>query len=583
MKTNATNFDRRSFLKGGALLSGAAALAAFGVTNEAHAAYFGEALASTGNGSVPENWDYEADIIAIGAGGAGLSCAIEAKEQGVSCIVIESQSIPGGNSALCNGGIAIPGSPLQEEQGIDDNPDIMFEDLCAWFGTDYDEGYVRLLCDLNGGDLYDWLTGLGLEFLDSGLLQSNGHSRPREHHITPGTVIDTLAAAAEADTNQIHYNTTATALLRHPETGRMMGVMAETADDTVLYKANKAVLLCTGGYGHNQDLLAEWNFGPAAYDMTVFNGSLGQQGQGLMMAMSIGAQPRHLSYCGMLTVQHPEGSLGQACAMYHQGAVMVNLEGNRFVNEAQGYTNVWSELLAQPENVCYQIWDQQIADKCAENESGYYSQSKVEATGFLLTADTFEDLAAQMEIPVDAFVATMEQYNSDVDATGADSVFGREHISGTGDAPFALNQPPYYAFKTTSLVSSTYGGLKRWEGDHLQACDWNNDPIEGLYLAGNISDFCNMGIVPGTRRPINASGCSFGGAMSFGRYCCQEMAKLADWDSEEAAAAYEEAKAAREAAAAEARAAAPAEEEGVQCVTCHNDERKPGDENPHGY
>lgn len=583
-KASATTFDRRSFLKGGALLSGVAALTALGATNQAHASYFGTDVAATGNSAIPENWDFEADVIAIGAGGAGLACAIEAIEQGLSCIVLESQSIAGGNSALCNGGVAIPGSPLQEAQGIDDNPDIMFEDLCAWFGTDYDEGYVRLLCDLNGGDLYDWLTGLGLEFLDSGLLQSNGHSRPREHHITPGTVIDTLRDAAEAgENNQIHYNTTATALLRHPETGRMMGVVAETADATVLYKAKKAVLLCTGGYGRNKDLLAEWNFGPAAQEMTVFNGSLGQQGQGLMMAMSIGAQPRHLSYCGMLTVQHPEGTIGQACAMYHQGAVMVNLEGNRFVNEAQGYTNVWSELLAQPENVCFQIWDQQIADKCAENESGYYSQSKVEATGFLLKAATFEDLAAQMEIPVDTFVATMEQYNSDVDTTGADSVFGREHISGTGDAPFALNQPPYYAFKTTSLVSSTYGGLKRWEGDHLQACDWNNDPIEGLYLAGNISDFCNMGIVPGTRRPINASGCSFGGAMSFGRYCCQKIAELTDWESVDTAAVVAEAAEAKAAVKAEAAANAPAEADGVDCSACHTDGRDPEGENPHGY
>lgn len=523
-------FDRRSFLRGASVVGGAAALAALtGCTPQAVGGREDEKLVTAG-GTIPENWDYEADIIAIGAGGAGLSCAIEAKEQGVSCIVLESQGMAGGNSAICNGGIAIPGSPLQEKEGIEDSPDIMFEDLCAWFKEDYDEGYVRLLCDLNGGDLYEWLTGLGLTFLDTGLLQSNGHSRPREHHITPGTVIQTLLSHVEGGDNEIHYETCATALLRHPETGRIMGVVAEAGGRQVTYKAKKAVLLCTGGYGRNTDLLAEWNFGPAAKDMTVFNGSLGQQGQGLMMAMSIGAQPRHLSYCGMLTVQHPDGELGEACAMYHQGAVLVNLDGNRFVNEAQGYTNVWSELLAQPDNVCFQIWDQRIADKCADNESGYYSQSKVEQTGFLLKADTFEDLADQMGVPADAFVSTMERYNSDVAATGSDSVMGREHISGTGDAPFALNQPPYYAFKTTSLVSSTYGGLKRWEGDHLQACDWNNDVIEGLYLAGNISDFCNMGIVPGTRRPINASGCSFGGSLSFGRYCCQKIAELDNWD-----------------------------------------------------
>ncbi|MBS5449604.1 MAG: FAD-binding protein [Coriobacteriia bacterium] len=509
-----------------------AALAAAGVSASVMSS---KAFADAASTVIPENWDYEADIVAIGAGGAGLAGGVEARALGLSYIIVESTGIVGGNSALCNGGMALPGSPLQAELGIEDSPDQMFEDLCAWFGTDYDEGYVRMLCDLNGGDLYDWLTGLGIEFDKSGLLQSNGHSRPREHHVGPYEVIRVLDEKAQADGVEIHFETTATRIIRNPETGRVLGIKAVDADGNELYyKAKKALLLCSGGYGRNTEMLAEWNFGPAAREMTDFNGSVGQMGQGLIMAMAIGAQPRHLSYCGMLTVLNPDGGHAAECAMYHQGAILVNLQGQRFVNEAQGYTNVWSELLQQPENMCFQVWDDAIAAPCEENESGYYSMAKIRESGYLLEADTLDELADLMGFDAEAkeaFLASVEKYNADIDAEGKDTLFNREHISGTGAAPVKIETAPFYGFKTTSIVSSTYGGLKRWSGDMLQAEDVFGDVIEGLYLAGNISDFCNMGIVPGTRRPINASGCSFGGALSFGRKCVQEMAKLEDWDA----------------------------------------------------
>lgn len=517
----------------GFVAAGAAALAASGILGvNAGAATKAFAAEATQVG-VPEAWDFEADVVCVGGGAAGLACACEAHELDMEAIVLESQSFVGGNSALCNGGIAIPGSPLQEKLGITDSVDKMYEDLCAWFKTDYDDAYVRRMCELAGDGFYEYLTDyLGIEFDESGLLQSNGHSQPREHHVGPGKVVTALENKATELGVRIDFNTCATRIIRDPESGRVLGMQANDADGNVVYyKAKKAVCLATGGYGRNVDMLAEWNFGPAVYEMKDFNSAPGILGQGHIMAMAIGAQPRHLSYCGMLTVKNPDGGALAECAMYHQGGIMVNLEGKRFVNEGQGYTNTWSELLQQTDNVCFQVWDDAIAQKCAENESGYYSQSKVESTGLLLSADTYEELADLMGVPAEAFAATMEAYNSDVAEDGRDSEFGREHISGTGDAPFALDTPPYYAFKTTSVVSSTYGGIKRSSENLLEAEDVFGNTIDGLYLAGNISDFCNMGIVAGTRRPINASGLSFGGTMYFGRACAQDIATRENWDA----------------------------------------------------
>ena len=181
--------------------------------------------------------------------------------------------------------------------------------------------------------------------------------------------------------------------------------------------------------------------------------------------------------------------------------------------------------------MCYQVWDDDIAQACADNDSSYYSQAKCEATGLLLKGDTLEELAEAMGIPAETFVATVEKYNDDVTTTGVDSVYQRAHMAGTGATPPAIDTAPFYAFKTANVMCCTYGGLKRYPGDGLQAVTVMGDVIPSLYLAGSISDFCNQGCLPRTRIPINSSGTSLGGAMSFARKCAQEIAKLDSWDA----------------------------------------------------
>ena len=525
---------RRNFVVGGMAAAGMGALA-----SGATAALASEAASSAADGAqaapasllVPETWDAEADIIAVGGGAAGLAAGIEAGDQGLSCIILESQGICGGNSIRSNGGMAIPGSPLQQQMGIEDSADQMYDDLCAWFAHDYVPQYVRMLCDFNATMLYDWLTGMGVEFNEAGLVQSNAHSVPREHHTNMVAMFEALEGAARDKGAQIDFETHADHLIQDPATRRIVGVQATRGGQTLTYKAKKAVILCNSGYTRNADMLNQHIFGEGAehYIESAYDAP-GIDGSGVLMGQEVGADTRHMSYLSMLTVQNPDGNAHDACAMYHQGAVLVNLDGNRFVDESQGYTNVWSELDEQPDAVCFQVWDDDIAQACADNESSYYSQAKVAATGLLLQADTLEELADQMGVPADAFVATMEQYNADVSSSGVDSAFGRAHTAGTGATPPALDTPPFYAFKTTSVLCCTYGGLRRWDGDGLQAADVFGQVIPSLYLAGAISDWCNQGCIPRTRIPINSSGTSLGGALSFGRACAQAIAGLDSWD-----------------------------------------------------
>lgn len=516
--------SRRGFLKGAAVLAAGAAVAGVAGCSKADAAT---------ESWMPEKWDAETDMVAIGAGGAGLAAAVEAGDQGMSIIVLEHQPMVGGNSAICNGGMCCPGSPLQKEQGIEDSAEIMYNDLITYIKHDADKDYLKTLSEQQAR-LWDWLTGMGVQFKKEGLIATTGQSRAREHHVKPSEVIKALNDNAKAKGADIRLNTKATKFIQHPVSKRILGVVA-TAEDgsTINIKAKKAVLLCSGGYARNVEMLNKWVFGEGAddYVKTTYD-ALGQDGSGILMAMEIGAQTRHIDYINMLTAQNPKGKIGDACSMYHVGAVLVNKEGKRYVNEAQGYIGVWTETDAQTDNVCFQVWDEPIAAAYAENDSSYYSMKKIIATGLMLKANTLQELAGLMGVPADAFVATMNKYNGDVAASGKDSEFGRETLVSMAGKPLALKTPPFYAFETTNALVCTKGGIAQDKTG--QAVDVTGKTIPGLYLAGNVSGYCNFGIVPGTRQAVNTSGVGFGGAIALGRWCAEQIAKLDNWDAEKA-------------------------------------------------
>ena len=513
--------SRRSLIAG---MGVAAAGAACGASRAARAAETPDWMPA---------WDDEADVVAIGAGGAGLAAGIEARDQGMSVIVLESQESFGGNSARCNGGMCIPGSPLQAEQGIEDSPELMYEDLVAYTQEDNYPEFIKLTCEQQAL-LWDWLTGMGIEFKAESLIATTGQSVAREHHVGPYVAVETLYDNAVDRGADIRFSTPATHLVQNPVTKEILGVTAETPEGKEIHiKAKKGVLLCSGGYARSVEMLNKWIFGPGRAEqfMASCMDAPGQDGSGILMAMEVGADTRHIDYINMLTARNPKGTVNDACSMFHVGAVLVNKEGERFVNEAKGYIGVWTDVNAQTDSECFQIWDQPLYDEYADNDSHYYSMSKLTDSGLLLRADTLEDLAEQMGVPADTLVATMEKYNSDVEGTGKDSQFGREHLVSMAGVPMAIKTPPFYAWETTNTICCTKGGIRQDATQGCQAVDVMGNLIPRLYLAGNISGYSNFGIKPGTREAVNSSGIGFGGAIALGRYCAQQIAQRDDWDA----------------------------------------------------
>lgn len=515
-----TGLSRRGFLRGaGVAAAGAVAAGMLGGCSPS-----GQESSNAGSASASEIvWDHEADIIAVGGGGAGLSCGIEAAEQGMSVIVLESQPTVGGSSALCNGGMAMPNTPLQKEQGIEDSVDLFYQDLSSMTQSDNNPEWLKLHCELAEG-LWEWLTGMGLQFKGESLLPTQGASVPREHHIAPTEVIKALQERAEADGAQILVKTTATELIQDPATKRVIGVRAEdSSGKEVTFKAKLGVVLATNGYSRNAEMMNKYVFGTGAENIITFTG-MGDLGQGHQMAMAVGADTRHIGWISLLTGQHPEGSAGQSCSLIHGGAVMVNAEGERFVNESLGYGNVWPDVAAQTGGICYQIWDEDIAIEYADNDSSLYSMKKLRDSGLLVSADTLEELASALGIPADAVVASVAKYNEDVAATGSDSLFGRATMVSNVGAPPLIDTPPFYGWKTANVNYGTSGGIKH--NLDMQVLHLNGDVIPGLYCAGTICTYSNMGVIPGTIKSVGASGTGFGGALIWGRRVAQLIKEL---------------------------------------------------------
>ena len=508
------------------LLAAAGAAAFAGVVNTAFADE--SRPADPARPWLPEVWAYEADVIVAGVGAAGLAALNEARAQGLTAIGIEQASTIGGNAMVCGGEICAVGTPLQEAQGIEDSADNLYADLCA-LGEDVNEPMMRLYADLST-EVYDWVSGFGIEF-EQEVHGTNGHSTPRGHFVVPFDALHTLEDAALAAGAEIHFETALENLIQDPVTRRVVGVQAADADGNhVYYKADRGVIMCTGGYSCNAEMMNEYVCGVGA-ETFKHQGRETDNGTGMLACMNIGVATRHLSYCSFSCILNADGDSKDGSAMYHCGAVLVNQDGERFVDESNGYTNVWTDVVKQPGSICYSVWDQAIADANTGQGGEYYDHAKAEASGLLLRGETLEELADAIGCPAEALQATLDQYNADVRETGSDSVFGRDHfVTGTGDL-VTIEQPPFYAWKTCVAIGSSRGGLKK--DLTCQALDYRGNVVPGLFLAGVISGMCEMGIVPGTRQSKSPSGAGFGGALCFGRYCAQQAAELMEpWDAE---------------------------------------------------
>ncbi len=454
-----------------------------------------------GCGAQDGNGTESADVVIIGAGGAGLAAAVEAAENGASVILVEKMPLVGGNTNYATGGMNAAGTPFQADLGIEDSPELFFEDTMAGGQQENNPDLVRLL-SIEAANSVDWLTELGADLSDVGRL--GGHSVNRTHRPSGGAavgghIVEVLKAAA--DELGVDTRTWTEAIEILSEEGRVTGIRVRNLREEREYDIEaQAVILTAGGFGANQAMLVEYDPDLEGFGTT---NHAGATGDAFNLVEGLG-----VNLVGMEYIQtHPTVVPGKGTmiteAVRGNGAILVNRNGERFVNELDTRDVVSAAELAQPGGTGLLIFDQGVRESLSAIER-YINN------GLVTEAETLEGLAEALEIPADEVIATVAAYNSMVQAE-VDPDFGRSSFARS------LETPPYYAVEVGPAVHHTMGGIQI-DAD-ARVINQEGEPIPGFFAAGE-----NTGGIHGTNR---LGGNALADIITFGRIAGRNAAFIA--------------------------------------------------------
>jgi 3-oxo-5alpha-steroid 4-dehydrogenase len=526
--------SRRRFLgtSGAGLAAGLGG--AIGLRDSAHAAQT----------ELPATWDIEADVVVIGAGGAGTCAAIEAARAGASVVVFEKASTPGGNTAHSGGVIYLGGgTPLQKANGFEDTPENMYAYLELQMGPTSDHDRLHYYCD-NSVDHYNWLIEAGVTFgekywegkvvqpsaEDGGLYFSDNQTNapfselidpmPRGHMMkgAGAAVYQALHTTAAALPIQWHFNTRGERLI--VSDGRVVGIVVQTgiadpsdpttdgtpvaatptaASQTLNVKANKGVILTTGGFQFNTEMLQDH----APWYLSGFGlggPHLGDDGSGIKMGAAVGGDAFNLSFASPWDFVYAPG---ENCK-----GVLVDGIGRRFVAETRYGADIGDAVFRRNNGIAWLIMDTPIHDAAVAAGAVFADP--------VATADTLEELATALNLNVDVFANEIAFYNEHA-AAGEDPVWEKH-------AEFLqpLETGPFIAFEfgaKKGIPFITLGGLR--SNVECNVLNQWGETIPGLYSAGRTS--------PGISQEYYVSGSAVGDCTFWGKEAGRAASAAESW------------------------------------------------------
>lgn len=430
-------------------------------------------LAATGKRADGEKRypDGSCDIVIVGAGGAGLSAAVAAAESGAgSIIVLEKQGIVGGNTNYSTGGINAAETDIQKSLGIEDSKQLFYDDTMKGGKNENLPELVRNFVEHAPGTI-SWLIGRGADLSDVGLM--GGSSVKRTHRPKGGTAIGPhlmkILKKASADEN-IEIRTSNKVLGLLSSGSAVTGVQVENADGSTYKLRAKAVIIATGGFGANLNMVTKYQ--PWLSGFATLNHP-GATGDAFGWISSLGGATIQMENIQIHPTAEAENHILITEAVRGNGAILVNREAKRFVNEMETRDVVSAAILKQTSADAYLIFDQEVRKSLASIET-YANQH------LLKEGSTLARLAEVSGLPADAFEATMNRYAAQQKA-GVDEDFGRNATEMT--AP--LQTPPFYAVRVKPAIHHTMGGLRVNTGTQVLKAD--GTPIPGLYAAGEVT------------------------------------------------------------------------------------------------
>ena len=469
------------------------------------------------NNATAEDSTVDADVVVVGAGGAGMTAAITAAAEGKTVVILESQSMVGGNSVRATGGMNAGKTVYQDENefgesagvektlktaaekyadnktitalaktvseqwaayqanptGYFDSVELMELDTMIGGKGINDPELVETLC-ANSADAIDWLDEHGITLHN--VSSFGGASVKRIHRpvnaegktVSVGSyMIPLLQENCEKAGVKMMLDTTATEILTDAN-GAAVGVKATGASGETVTVNAKAVVLATGGFGANLDMVVKYK--PELKGFMTTNAP-GIQGQGIEMAEAIGAATVDMDQIQI----HPTVEANTAALITEglrgDGAILINEEGQRFIDEVGTRDVVSAAEIAQTGSYSWLVVDQAMADASSVIQ-GYIKK------GYTVTGATYEELGKAMGVDAAAFAETMEKWNGCVEAKN-DPDFGRTSFANP------LNTAPYYAVKVTAGVHHTMGGLKI--NANTEVLNEKGEVIPGLFAAGEVT------------------------------------------------------------------------------------------------
>ncbi len=432
------------------------------------------------------------DLIVVGAGMAGFCCAIEAASLGASVILLEKEPEPGGSSRLSGGSFAFAGTDQQRAVGIEDDTARMLDDLRRVGRHKNNEALLRAFGEEQFA-CYRWLESLGFAFGPPKV--ASGQSVPRTHRADPvGMFVLLEEAAVGTGRVRLIRRTAATRLLRDEACHGVTGVLAEQGQRSLAIRADRGVVLTTGGFMRSEALLA--NFAPGQ-EGALRMGGAGCTGDGLRMAWQLGADFCDMGYIRGTFGIHPGAGPEDHHFLHsiYMGAVAVNRHGRRFVDESLSYKLLGDACLRQPGAIGFQILDQRVMERSTSDGSSFDLDAELRK-GRLIEAPSLEALAERLGIDAVGLAATLERYNADI-ARGEDREFGRTSLSSGWGRPARIDRTPFYGYPTRSAVVGTYCGLV--VDAQLRVHDVFGAAIPNLMAAGHVTGgFHGAGYMTGT-------------------------------------------------------------------------------------
>ena len=411
----------------------------------------------------------DCDVVIVGAGGAGLTAAVRATQEGAKVLVLEKMSFVGGNSLKASGGMNCADTKFQAAADITDSgvPEFIEDTMNGGHGIN-DLALVTTMAE-NSAEAVEWLESIGAPLpkvaATGGTTHKYLHS-PEDGSPVGAYLIAKLSEEAEKQGIEIMLNTKATEIIMAD--GAAAGVKAEDAEHEYTVNA-KAVILATGGFGSNFDMMCSFN--PSLANAVTTNHP-GATGDGILMAEAVGAATVDMDQIQLHPTVYQATSMLVSEKMRSLGAILVNQEGKRFTNDLATRDAVSAAELKQTGGYAYIVFDQNLVDN---NKSAKEYIEK----GMAVSGDTYEALAQAMGVDEAAFVETMNTWNAAV-AAGEDAEFGRNNGM---DAD--LSTAPFYAIQIAPGIHHTMGGVKI--DVRTEVISTGGAPIPGLYAAGEVT------------------------------------------------------------------------------------------------